>query len=183
VSNFDPKAAGDDTGIWRRVYKIKFAAVPPEKRDPRLKEALSTDPEAQAALIAWCVRGCLEWQKNGGGREGLAAPPCVIADTLEYRQSQDLLDDWWKELELVSRFGAEYFSTTQSIRYHYTQWASEEGAIPVGPKRFKAYLQSKGLKSDRAAGSRGWYGVECPPCTHTVSFKRWVPQGSPGVTP
>jgi putative DNA primase/helicase len=179
VSNYDPKAAGDDTGIWRRVYKIKFSAVPPERRDPRIKEALTNDPDARAALLAWCVRGCLEWQKNGGGRAGLAAPACVIADTLEYRQSQDLLDEWWKEVEFVGKLGADHFTPTRDIRGHYDCWAKEEGAIPVGPKRFKEYLLSKGLRSDRTPQDRGWRGILVPSGTLCVSFKRWLPCETP----
>lgn len=159
VSNYDPKAAGDDTGIWRRVYKLKFTAVPPEKRDPRLKEALSNDPDARAALLAWCVKGCLDWLRRGGGREGLAAPQSVLDDTLEYRKSQDLLDEWWKEIESVAFFGPDFFTSGRCIRNHYEEWAKEEGAVAVGAYRFREYLKARGLKLFRSSGERGWKGL------------------------
>ena len=171
VSNYDPKAAGDDTGIWRRVYKLKFTAVPPEKRDPRLKEALSNDPDARAALLAWCVKGCLDWLRRGGGREGLAAPQFVLDDTLEYRKSQDLLDEWWKEIESVAFFGPDFFTSSRCIRNHYDEWAKEEGAVAVGAYRFRQYLKAKGLEPSRNEDCRGWKGVGLT-CVTTVSFRR-----------
>jgi putative DNA primase/helicase len=160
VSNFDPKAESDDTGIWRRVLKLHFEVVPSEKRDPRLKEALASDPAARSALLSWCLAGCLDWQQRGSGREGLAAPESVMAVTSEYRDKQDLLGEWWKALLVDAQLLPNEVTAGKSIREHYVDWATEQGATPVQAKRFRDYLVGKGLKPHRDAQIRGWKGIK-----------------------
>ncbi|KAB2912483.1 MAG: hypothetical protein F9K30_20700 [Dechloromonas sp.] len=160
VSNYDPKAESDDTGIWRRVIKVHFEVVPVEKRDPRVKEALANDPGARSALLSWCLKGCLDWQRRGGGRVGLAVPDSVMAITNEYREKQDLLGEWWSELMATDGKMMPGGQTGGGlIRWHYERWCKEQGATPVQAKRFRAFLEGKGLKPHRSAGIRGWEGI------------------------
>lgn len=160
VSNFEPKADSDDTGIWRRVFKLHFEVVPLKKRDPKLKESLANDPAARSALLSWCLAGCLDWQKRGGGRDGLAAPESVMAVTSEYRDKQDLLGEWWKALMVDAQFKANEVTAGRLLRQHYDDWAREQGATPVQAKRFRDYLIGKGLKPHRDAQIRGWKGIK-----------------------
>jgi putative DNA primase/helicase len=160
VSNFDPKAESDDTGIWRRVLKLHFKVVPKDKRDPRLKESLANDPAGRSALLSWCLNGCLDWQRRGGGREGLAAPECVVAVTNEYREKQDLLGEWWKALLVDAQLKENEVTAGRLLRQHYLDWAAEQGATPVQAKRFRDYLIGRGLQSYRDARIRGWRGVK-----------------------
>src|SRR5262249_42508209 len=46
-------------------------------------------------ILAWCVRGCLEWQK-----EGLDTPAEVIEATKKYRLEQDLIRRFLDECTL-----------------------------------------------------------------------------------
>lgn len=160
VSNFDPKAESDDTGIWRRVIKLHFEVVPADKRDPRLKEALANDPAVRSALLAWCLKGCIDWQQRGGGRAGLAVPDSVTAITNEYRDKQDLLGEWWKALMVDAQLKANEVTAGRLLRQHYVDWAAEQGATPVQAKRFRDYLAGKGLTPHRDAQIRGWRGIK-----------------------
>ena len=182
VTNYDPKVDSDDTGIWRRVLKLHFEVVPVAERDPSLKEVLSNDPGARSALLAWCLAGCLDWQARGGGREGLAAPKSVEEATRAYHSAQDLLGQWWSELLATNGvLDAEAETSTGTIRAHYEKWCQHEGTLPVQAKRFRAFLEGKGLLAHRSATMRGWKGIyldSSGDSTTCVSFRpaRTMPQ-------
>jgi putative DNA primase/helicase len=162
VTNFDPKADSEDSGIWRRMLKLQFAVIPKESRDPAVKRVLTSDPAARSALLAWALTGCLDWQARGGGREGLAPPDAVQAITDAYRSKQDTLGEWWEDLltadaDLLS-FGA---TAVGEVRKQYVSWCEENGSFPISVKRFTDYLESKGLTRARGAGgTRMWRGLK-----------------------
>jgi putative DNA primase/helicase len=166
VSNFDPNTESDDTGIWRRILKLHFEVVPPEKRNPEIKTSLATDPMARSALLSWCLKGCLDWQARGGGREGLAAPECVLAVTDEYRAKQDILGEWWKALLVDATLGEHEVAFGSMLRGHYENWAREFGTTPVQGKRFREFLIRQGLKEYRDANNRGWKGIKLDSYVH-----------------
>ena len=64
----------DDSGMQRRVVKLPFTNAPSHV-DPQLKVKLR-QADARAAILAWAVGGCLEWQADG-----LKPPECVTAAT------------------------------------------------------------------------------------------------------
>ena len=162
VSNFDPKADSEDSGIWRRMMKLHFTAIPAANRDPAIKRTLTTDAGAQSALLAWAVAGCLDWQKRGGGRLGLAPPDAVQAATDIYRIKQDTMAQWWEDLLANdAKLDPYRWTTVTALRGHYDGWCQDNGAAPVFAKRFFAYLESRGLQNKRGTGgARSWIGVE-----------------------
>jgi putative DNA primase/helicase len=144
------------------MMKLHFTAIPAADRDPVVKRMLTTDAATQSALLAWAVAGCLEWQKRGGGRHGLAPPDAVQAATEAYRVKQDTMAQWWDDLlandAKLDRYGK---ATRREVRDHYEQWCDENGAAPVFVKRFIAYLEARGLQNGRSpSGGRGWVGLE-----------------------
>jgi putative DNA primase/helicase len=159
VSNFDPKADSDDSGIWRRMLKLTFAVIPKEERDPAVKRKLTTDPAARSALLAWALAGCIDWRSRGGGREGLAPPDAVQAATDAYRIKQDTLAEWWDELLQRAALQAEAVTSSGTLRTHYEIWCKNNGASPVFHQRFAAYLEGKGLTKGRTSATRGWKGI------------------------
>jgi len=165
VSNFDPKADSEDTGIWRRMMKLHFTAIPEKLRDPAVKRALMEDSAARSALLNWALAGCLDWQKQGGGRIGLAPPDSVSAMTNAYRTKQDTLSEWWKDLLATSaKLQSDESATKASLRKNYDDWCDDNGATAVQPKRFSTYLQGKGLESiRRTAGVGHWKGIMLTP--------------------
>uniref|UniRef100_UPI00404B44E6 DNA primase family protein n=1 Tax=Cephaloticoccus sp. TaxID=1985742 RepID=UPI00404B44E6 len=162
VSNYDPKASSDDTGIWRRMLKLHFEVIPEKQRDHLVKRTLTTDKKAHCALLAWAVRGCKDWQERGGGRIGLAPPECVNSATEDYRIKQDTLSEWWDDLlsesaELVPNA----WTPVRDLRHHYEDWCRDNGAMSVQIKRFNDYAEKKGLVSKRGSGgARGWSGIK-----------------------
>ncbi len=87
AANHRPAVRGTDHAIWRRIRLVPFGVVIPDaEQDKTLPEKLKAEAPG---ILAWCVRGCLEWQRNG-----LGCPPEVQAATDGYRQEQDSLAQW-----------------------------------------------------------------------------------------
>ena len=161
VSNFDPHADADDSGIWRRMAKLVFRVIPVAQRDPGIKRALTTDPQARSALLAWALAGCRDWQARGGGRAGLALPASVQAATDAYRQKQNLLADWWADLlaSADAELKPNEDAAAATLRGHYDNWTRTNGARAVGKDKFADFLREKGLTDTRAKGARVWRGL------------------------
>jgi putative DNA primase/helicase len=160
VSNFDPRTNSEDTGLWRRLVKLQFAAIPEAKRDVRIKELLASDDEAKSAVLAWAVKGSLEWQRAGRGRTGLRIPISISDATEAYRSKQDTLAAWWDELTTTAILCPTSWTAAKDIRGNYRQWCENEGVMEVSPPRLTAYLEKNGLKTYKGSGgTRGWLGI------------------------
>lgn len=92
LTNHKPHAPADDFAFWERMHLIPFERSfvnrEPEdetemRRDDTLGEALMSEAPG---ILAWLVRGCLEWQQ-----QGLNPPAKVLAATDDYRRDEDLL--------------------------------------------------------------------------------------------
>ncbi|HQN18497.1 MAG TPA: phage/plasmid primase, P4 family, partial [Syntrophobacteraceae bacterium] len=70
LTNHKPKADPTDYALWQRVHLIPFALsfvdephqANERKRDPYLIERLRAE---SSGILAWLVRGCLAWQREG----------------------------------------------------------------------------------------------------------------------
>src|SRR5262249_34700305 len=72
VTNHRPKIRGTDEAIWRRIHLVPFTVtIPKSDRDKTLPEKLRAE---LPGILAWAVRGCLEWRVKG-----LAPPDSVLA--------------------------------------------------------------------------------------------------------
>lgn len=90
TGNHKPSITGTDRGIWRRVRLVPFLASFEGRADASLQAKLQAEfPH----ILAWCVEGCMEWQ-----RRGLQDTPRAVADATEaYRQESDTLGHWLSE--------------------------------------------------------------------------------------
>lgn len=84
ATNHDPDAR--DEAMWRRLKKVSFDhVIPKEQRNPHLK-TMVRDPEIGGrAILAWAVRGAVEWY----GDRDLHEPTAVTMATEMYRVDQD----------------------------------------------------------------------------------------------
>ena len=81
----------DCAAMWRRILLVPFEhTVPDDKVVRDLKPQLKTEPAVKSAILAWAVKGCLDWQKHGD----LGVPPQVTDATAEYRRDCDPLADF-----------------------------------------------------------------------------------------
>jgi hypothetical protein len=89
MTNYKPHADARDKAFWSRACLIEFGirfvehpqAANERKADPHLKEKLKQE---RSGILAWLVRGCLDWQKRG-----LVVPAFILLATEKYRDEED----------------------------------------------------------------------------------------------
>lgn len=154
-ANDAPSAPHQDDALWRRILTIPFDTTVAEP-DPAVKAALRDPSVAGPAIIAWAVRGCLAWQ-----REGLRVPERVRAATEAYRLSQDPLRDFVADCCVLS---ANAWTSASDLRQAYEAWAKENGEkyLAAG-KSWGDGLRTRGCEQSREyVGThqvRGWRGI------------------------
>ena len=116
--NHKPKVADDSFGFWRRVRLIPFSKQFIGKaEDKQLNAKLRGEAPG---ILAWLVRGCLEWQKRG--LEPI--PEMVKAATQEYRAESDVLASFITEKCIEHPDATTKASDLYSA---YKEWAESQG--------------------------------------------------------
>lgn len=88
AANSKPRVSSEDSGIWRRLLLIPFEHVP-SNPNKRLKDLLRASKKDREGILAWMVRGFLDWQKSGW-----IVPSVVSKKTKEYRTEMDSIEAW-----------------------------------------------------------------------------------------
>lgn len=163
VANDAPAIEHDDDGMWRRVLKLSMDhPIPSHRRDPRVKETLRDPSRGGPAVLAWLVKGCLAWQKDG-----LQIPECVHDDTAAYRAEQDPLDGY---IGLAVHADAAAWTSNEDLWLAYQWWAETTGepkpitqkALSFQFSRSRLGLQSKPVRREGKT-VRGWIGLGLTP--------------------
>jgi putative DNA primase/helicase len=149
ATNHKPRVRGGDDGVWRRIKLIPFLETIPEKeRDPRLKEKLLDEA---SGILAWAVRGCLLWQ-----RDGLGAPEEVNGATAEYRESEDRIGAFLADACVLAP-GARVVASR--LFEAYREWAEGAGERALSPQAFAEALEARGFDRKRTSIARMWVGL------------------------
>jgi putative DNA primase/helicase len=115
--NHKPKVRDESEGFWRSIHMIPFTVqFSGDKADTGLVDKLRAE---SAGILAWAVRGCLEYQKDG-----LKPPKLVAEATAEYREESDVLTDFLHDVCVTAPN-----RSIQARRLHvaYATWASGQG--------------------------------------------------------
>jgi putative DNA primase/helicase len=154
-TNHKPEIRGTDAAIWRRIRLIPWAVtIPPAEQDRKLAEKLRDE---LPGVLAWIVRGCLEWQ-----REGLHAPEEVRQATRAYRAEMDVLAAFLADCCLRSEdeeaFAGELWGA-------WKRWCEETGEQAGSQKRFGGRLAERGFLNhrDSKTGRKVWSGLSLRP--------------------
>ena len=117
ATNHRPIVTDDSIGFWRRVRLIPFTRVFTDNEvDKGLVEVLRGELRG---ILAWAVRGALEWQ-----RRGLAAPKAVLLATESYRTDSDPLALFLEECCIQ---GADHHVSASTAYKCYVAWAAGQG--------------------------------------------------------
>ena len=146
VTNHLPVIRLQDEGTWRRPQLIPFDErylKGDPRRDDHLEEKLM---EELPGILAWAVKGCLQWQE-----QGLAPPAEVLAATQDYRESQDTLGQW---LEECCESGHGFEAEVNSLYSSYSDWSKESGEKTISKKMLGILLGERGYQVERRGRSR-----------------------------
>lgn len=151
--NHKPIVRGQDEGIWRRLRLIPFERIIPEElRDHKLKEKLRSE---LPGILAWAVRGCLDWQ-----RVGLGVSAKIREATKDYREESDRLGPFLAERCTLDR---ENRVAKSNLWAAYEAWCAHEGEHPMGQKEFAEHLRLRGVQDCKvrvaSESVRGWHGI------------------------
>lgn len=161
LTNNLPHAPGDDFAFWQRLklipFNYSFVADPDpckrnqKHRDDQLREKLKSEA---SGILAWLVRGCLEWQ-----RQGLKPPEQVTNATEEYRMGEDTITQFVSE---TCDQAPEYKSNATEIYNVFKRWyriniTAKPGSCPA-QKKFGSML-GKQFKKEKVGGNTRYFGL------------------------
>lgn len=143
MTNNLPRVREDSEAVWRRLLLVPFEVTIPEcRRDPGLLDALIAEAPG---ILAWIVRGCLEWQNVG-----LSPPECVRRATESYRGDEDTLGLFLEECCSVDKdtpnaTGApSRFTPWRDLWSRYIDWCKARGNPALTAKRLGTELDRRG---------------------------------------
>ena len=153
AANRKPRVTDDSPAFWARVMLIPFAVSFVGREDRDLRPALEQDPEHQAAILAWIVKGAVRYHE-----EGLEPPAVVTAATAEYEQESDSLSDF---LTVACDQNPEAEARARTLFEHYAQWADQNGL--TARERLSATMFGKKMterfKHDKTRAGKIYFGV------------------------
>jgi len=153
ATNHRPSIRGTDDAIWRRIRLIPFTRqFSGRNRDLKLLETLRGE---LSGILAWAVRGCLEWQ-----RVGLGSSPIVETATLEYRLESDHLGRFMKERCLA---GSKEQASGNELYQAYVDFCSANGEKPESNNAFAKALAERGIKKKRGRKGTVYQGIGLVP--------------------
>jgi putative DNA primase/helicase len=129
-TNYKPKAPANDLALWDRVMLIpfnqRFVVNPdPQQADEHPKDATIKDRlprEEGPGILAWLVRGCLAWQ-----RDGLKMADAITAASNQYRadaKTDDEIGSWIADCCVE---GNGYQAQSTLLYQSWELWAKTNG--------------------------------------------------------
>ncbi len=156
LTNHKPHAPADDFAFWERMvlfpFELSFVDRDPEnenerRADHQLGKKLEKD---LPSILAWMVRGCLEWQ-----RDGLKRPTVVKNAVADYQRDEDSVGDFIDECCIV---GEGHTVTAAGVYVVFEEWWKENVSNRI-PKK-KRFGQWFGKRFERVKqGTVKYLGV------------------------
>jgi putative DNA primase/helicase len=154
-TNHKPRVTGRDDAIWDRIRLVPFNVRIPDAEQRPMEELLAGFREEMPGILAWAVKGCLEWQRNG-----LGTPPQVAEATAAYRDEMDVLGDFIAECcrvePMTTISGRELYEA-------YRTWAEEAGERPMSQCMFSLRMaergRAEGFEKRHTRAGRIWMGL------------------------
>ena len=159
ATNHRPKIRSRGHAIWRRIVLVPFEVrfwdpergeTGPEhlKQDKTLLTKLRSE---LPGVLAWSVRGCLEWQ-----RSGLGEPDTIKRATNDYREDEDSIGAFIEECCVVGDRSAIRVQVGQ-LYEAYRDWCGVTGAEAIEKREFNGNIEERGYEKRPGTGGYVWW--------------------------
>ncbi len=149
MANNYQRTSSVEEAFWRRFIMVPFpVSIPDHLKDRKLSEKFIHEAPG---ILAWAVRGCLLWQK-----EGLKPPSASRAMKEEYQDDMNILSEFFKTCCIVHKKAK---CTTKALYEAYTDFCEKNSDNPIKKRTFGIALREHGYQSWRSGTSRGWIGL------------------------
>ena len=143
-ANHKPQISGNEQAIWNRFRLIPFnVSIPKAEQDRELSAKLRAEAPG---ILAWAVKGCLMWQ-----REGLGMPKAVAFATQEYREEMDPITGFLEDCCEIDPQAKAPFGDLYPAYQRYCKTYSEKA---LSQRSFGAALDRRGYTLTRDSGTR-----------------------------
>ena len=148
AANHKPTVRDASDSFWSRValvpFTVQFARPNQNLLNLLMREA--------SGILAWVVRGCLDWQTHG-----LEKPRVVAAATQEYRNDEDPLG---RALLEIGTIDAKAFVRSSALFSALDAWRNSHNmGWPFREKDVVDRLRQMGCVAHKSTGgARGWRG-------------------------
>jgi putative DNA primase/helicase len=150
--NVKPKIESAGYAMWRRIRLIVFD-VQFDNPDQSLSQKLERE---LPGILAWCVRGCLAWQKYG-----LGSPDTVVTATAAYKQEMDDIGRFLADCTVQTLNGRVQAKDLYSA---YSEWCGRAGETPATHQMFGRKLKDRDLEKKRGGdGAILYVGIALVP--------------------
>jgi putative DNA primase/helicase len=119
-----------------------------EIQDAKLIQKLQAE---YAGIIAWAVRGCLQWQESG-----LQTPEKVTQATELYRSEEDFLQPFFDDKCVM---GNDKVAKSSDLYAAYKQWCEINLEKSVNNTRFGRMLSERGFEKGHNMYGNFWEGI------------------------
>jgi putative DNA primase/helicase len=149
AANHKPRVKDATDSFWDRLALIPFEV---RIKDNEVDRSLPSKLEKEwSGVLAWLVRGCLEWQRNG-----LAAPKEVRDATEEYRKDEDRIGQFLTE---VCRFVRSERTTNRELAREVRAWCTSQNIYALNSRDLGDRLVERGCERVAIGKDRGWRGL------------------------
>jgi putative DNA primase/helicase len=153
ATNHIPVIKGTDDGIWDRVRLIPFTMrIPQKERDQQLVQKLRDE---LSGILAWAVKGCLDWQQHG-----LGLPTVVAQATQTYRAEMDEIGQFLADC-CIQKLDVRV--SVADLYSGYQQWCINNGRDRIRKHIFGMLLREKNFDQSKSGATRYWLGLVIKP--------------------
>jgi putative DNA primase/helicase len=149
AANHKPVIRGQDHAIWRRIRLVPFTVkIADDQKDKTLPDKLKAE---LPGILAWAVRGCLEWQSLG-----LAEPDEVQEAVKTYQAEMDTIGAFLRDCCLLKPGRPDVKTQSSVLHGAFCRWSGE----PLTQKAFSERLSELGYtKKMGGDGAMYWLGI------------------------
>jgi len=144
-----PRVGNVDDGIFRRVKVLELPEIAPEKRDPRVKEAVKA---GGGGILNWALDGLDRLRARGR----FEVPASIRSATEGFKEHNDVpamfLEDACEVAEGRSETGAHLYGV-------YKAWCLDNGHKPLASNNAAREWQRLGLEKKRRPKGVRWHGA------------------------